>query len=484
MNTVDVSGNSRFTTSAPFRWIIIFPILLYCCSSLTPTGNKEPADYHYLITLTGLHEDSLTFSLSIQKPVSLTLPCHFFDNPLYTVSDDVIRDLLIIDADGSMLDTLCRLEKIGPVQNKVIELPQTASYPVTVTYKLNTAAYFSDSTTRLPPIQINDSLMYLIGSTCFVLPYSPGSLVEFWRSPVQYSLEVQSKIPVFGIPSSSFSCATTYELLFIQMISGKQPVAKSYAAGMEVSFFNFSNIDCSSDDYLTVSTHFSGIMDVLSQKFGSFRGDTYTICFNMKGGGLEGSFGFTMLPPNTSTTNGFYEVLVHEALHNFIGIRCGDYDDPWWKEATATYLGMVIAVRQGLYVKESFREKITKEVYFADSSRFRIPLSDPWLRENMFPENVHALVYDLGAKVTMLLDLQIRIASENRYSIDDVTAYLTRHFDNAAFHRHDLLAAFQLHGNADISEIFSLYIDSTGTVPSEELLQQTYFKLDSLHAFQ
>jgi predicted metalloprotease with PDZ domain len=219
---------------------------------------------------------------------------------------------------------------------------------------------------------------------------------------------------------------------------------------------------------------------MINVRYGNFNTDRFTVHFAPIGGGLEGLFSFAQLDCSSPY---FYYVLSHEALHQFVGIRCGEYDDPWWKEGATSYLSYLVAVRLKLFPKEDFRKYISKKFAFADSSSFNVALSDPWLRTNMFPSGKWEIVYTKGAQVMMLLDYKTRIASNNSYSVEDVMSYLVKQFDGSAFHRKDMLDAFTKFGNPDVRDIFSTYIDIAGEHPSDSLLAFTYAKLDSLGAF-
>jgi hypothetical protein len=232
-------------------------------------------------------------------------------------------------------------------------------------------------------------------------------------------------------------------------------------------------------DLTPISNGFSDILDAIWRRYGAFNDNQFTVGISPIGGGLEGTFSFIQIGPSASS---FCYVLAHEALHQFVGIRCGEYDDPWWKEGATTYLSYLIAIRLNLHNKEEFKKSITTRFINADSARFKIALSDQWLRANMFPSGIFGIVYDKGSQVMMLMDYEVRMASGNRYSIEDVSAYLVKRFDGSAFHRSDFMDAFRRFGKADVKDIFRMYVDSTASL-SDSLLTFTFNALDSLGAF-
>ena len=123
---------------------------------------------------------------------------------------------------------------------------------------------------------------------------------------------------------------------------------------------------------------------------------------------------------------------------------------------------------------------MTKRFDLADTLRFQRPLSDQWLRSHLFPDRLHALVYGRGAQVMMLLDVRIRIGSDNRSTLNQVTADLCKRFAGSAFRRSDLLSTLERYGAPEAPTLFAAYVDSPDSVMSAEMLVTTFEQLDSL----
>ena len=462
-------------------------LILNCVNSPSSPNPLEPQTnsefLNYQITIKSFHEDSIEFHLSSNMYTEFILPYHFFDNPVNKIDGIVIKDLMIIDDDGKEINYSTRTEKIGPINNTVISLTGDIKQPVTFSYKINPDAIKPDETIDLDAYDITDSTFVFLGNAAFILPFTTEELVPLWRNPHNITVDVKCKpgIPLYGIPSTgSFACRNIYELIFCQIYAGKKPFLQGYGGGIPFSFLNFTDNTLNTGDYSAISDKFSDILDVIWRTYGVFNDDMLTVSLTSIGGGLEGTFSFTQLGPSDKN---FYYVLAHEALHQFVGIRCGEYDDPWWKEGGTTYLSYLIALRLNLVSKDDFKGYITKKFTFPDSSGFKIALSDQWLRANMFPAGRFGIVYDQGSQVMMLLDYETRVASKNRYSIEDISAFLVKRFDGGAFHRSDFLNAFTKFGSPDVSNIFKTYVDSAGAHPSDSLLKFTFNKLDSLGAF-
>ncbi len=460
----------------------LLSVILVSCSQLPTDHNSGHPSYSYIFSLPALHPDSLSISLVASQSGRFVLPFHFFDNPLDSFSAEIVRDLQVFDCDGAPADTLLMLEKIGPIYNQVIGFSSDVKFPVTIRWRINPEAFSDTTLNLLPPVALSTSRLSITGASCFIIPFIEGSIAQMWRKSLDLEIDFKTGVKVYGIPKESFRCSNLYELLFLQIFSGDPVIAQGTGGGTDFTFLNLREESYEPGVMQTVSRNFSLILDEIAAAYGSFP-ENYTVAFQVIGGGLEATYGFSLLRPSLDTNYQFHEVLAHEALHNFIGIRCGEYDDPWWKEATTNYLGAVLATRLNLYNKGSLRGRLTARFAYTDSSRFNLALSDQWLRENMFPQGVYPLVYNKGSQVVMLLDLRVRQASGNKYSINDVTVYLTKKFNKSAFNRQDFLAAFRSFGNTNVDDIFSDYIDLAGAKIPDSLLSFTFDSLDSLGAF-
>jgi hypothetical protein len=479
-----------------FKKITFFSIFLYffscfflagCSDRTIPVSpdesNGSEHRYAYGITINALHKDSIFFALTAYSARDFVLPYHFFDNPVHQHLDTVVHHLSVMDFENKPVNYSSSVASVGAIQNTILHLEGSFAYPVTLSYTIDPDAIGNDEPLGIDAATLTDSTLLFLGSAVLIVPYIASSMEQFWRTNMQISVSVNNKssISLFGIPSSgNYTCKNIYELLFTQLYGCKSSLYSGYGGGVQFTFLEFENNLIPQDSLPVIGSNFTKILNVLYLQYGKFNDNQFTVHFSGIGGGLEGLFSFTQMDCSSPY---FYYVLAHETLHQFIGIRCGDYDDPWWKEGATSYLSYLVAVRLELYPKNDFRNYITRKFAFPDSSSFNIALSDPWVRLNMFPSGKWDIVYTKGAQVMMLLDYRTRVASDNRYSIDDVMSYLVNQFDGSAFHRKDLLDAFVKFGNPDVGDIFNTYIDVAGEHPSDSLLSFTYGKLDSLGAF-
>ena len=469
--------------------------LLACIVTLAVTGclyqpvepkQSSSADYFYSIAIPALREDSILITFTASRGSRFLLPFHYFDNPIDLCDSPTVQGLMIIDARGQIVHFGIDSAVTGQVTQHIITLPDDIEYPVTMEYHLDLSVIHPDSTRlTLPEVHIRDGSLFLLGAHTFILPQISETLSDLWRKPcrTEIHLDVAGSIHLYGIPGYSFSCNTLYELLFLQLSGGYPPVATGHGGGVDFVFINNADTTYPVSVTDSLSEQFSRILDTLAVSFGPFSGTPYTVGFLGAWGGLEGSFGFMAGVPLNVIGSSFPEILAHEALHHFIGIRCGEFDDPWWKESAATYLGLQTTIRLKFYDPAYFRKRMTAPFIYADTARFQHALSDPWLRENLFTDLVHGIVYERGAQVMMMLDAAIRLGSKNRQSLLTVTAELCKTFSGGAFHRDDFLVALERAGMAGPHDFFEKYVDDPYSVPDSTTLLGAFSVIDSLEEY-
>ncbi|MBN1756736.1 MAG: hypothetical protein JW863_00365 [Chitinispirillaceae bacterium] len=478
----------RFSRILPFLTCLAIVLASGCLHPHPPTDpeDRTTRDYSYVIAIPALDEDSIRITFTTNRETDFLLPFHYFDNPVDLCEGPTIRDLVVTDATGEDVAFGTDSVTAGPVTTYRLLLPDDIDYPVTMEYHLDLSVVHPDSTRlTLPEVHITNESLLLFGAHMFILPDIGSSRTELWRSPcpVEIHVSVADAIPLYGIPGSTFTCNTLYELLFIQLSAGQQPLSTGHGGGVDFVFINNADTTYPVSVIDSLSQQFSRILDTLATSFGTFTGEPYTVGFLPTWGGLEGSFSFMAGVPSNNIGSSFPEILAHEALHHFIGIRCGEFDDPWWKESAATYLSLMTMIRMQFYHPADIKKRMTTRFIYADTTLFQHALSDPWLRENMFTDLVHGIVYERGAQVMMLLDVAIRLGSENRSSLLTVTAELCRMFEGGAFHRSDFLAALEKSGMNNVTDFFERYVDDPLGCPDSLTLNAAFAKLDSLSGY-
>jgi predicted metalloprotease with PDZ domain len=165
-----------------------------------------------------------------------------------------------------------------------------------------------------------------------------------------------------------------------------------------------------------------------------------------------------------------------------------DYEHPMWTRAlwfaegvTSTY-GALTLVRSGLWTPEQYLEHLGEQITELQARPARQWQSaeesslDAWLEKypGYFRPERSISYYNKGELLGVLLDVQIREATENRRSLDDVLRWMNEQFAHRGrFYRDsaDVRAAVEQVAGRDFGGFFERYVAGTEEIPWAELLR-------------
>ncbi|MBM4160833.1 MAG: M61 family metallopeptidase [Ignavibacteria bacterium] len=198
---------------------------------------------------------------------------------------------------------------------------------------------------------------------------------------------------------------------------------------------------------------------------------------------------------NRSSYRGFLGLVSHEYFHTWNvkqlrprGILPYDYmkenyvKELWVAEGATSYYGGLLLVRGGFSSVQSYLDGIAASVQ-GDRQRpgNRIQsLSessfDAWIKfwkENEQAYNAEADYYDRGSNVSLVLDLEIRRRSKNRYSLDEVMRTLYKRFPltGSGYTNDDVQKIAEEFAGGSLKEFFESYVDGTAPIDWERYLQ-------------
>ncbi|MFP4418060.1 MAG: hypothetical protein ACOC4C_02990 [Fibrobacterota bacterium] len=462
--------------------------ILSCANPWAPDEPKATAgSLSYTLDLPEMHPDSLTIRLTIYESSDaengLVLPLVYFDNPLDSVAGPFIKGLTLIDADGSMLDTISRRQMVGPVLSTIISIPSDAHYPVTIQYGLDfDALTMRKGSFRMPQIHIDENSALLMGSYMFAVPYD-SQLPHMWRQNrvISVNLDLPESETVRGVPSTNLTCQNVYELLFIQLALGAEFAGSGSGGHQPFEFYQTDQTDGLKYDWAPVIDQYENILDSIIPLFGRLSEEPYNVFFHPISGGLEGTYSFFIFPPAEAHQSILPVVLAHETFHHTIGIRCGEYDDPWWKEGTAEYLGWVTAGICG-YASIATIYNSLIGTYLTNETIDDYPPSSELLRPMIFFQSLYAIAYGKGGQISMLLDHAVREATNNTATLSSVTAQLVHRYDRRAFTRDQMVIHFFETARVDIRPVLERYADRANRIPGD-VLDTTFRALARMRAF-
>ncbi|MEX2116761.1 MAG: PDZ domain-containing protein [Bacteroidota bacterium] len=201
----------------------------------------------------------------------------------------------------------------------------------------------------------------------------------------------------------------------------------------------------------------------------------------------------TMLS-NPNSYRGFLGLVSHEYFHTWnvkqirpAGISPYEWSQEnytkelWVAEGTTSYYGQLLMIRGGfLQAKglvdglggqiENDRRKPGNQVQSLAESSF-----DAWIKYwkgNQNSYNAESDYYDKGSDVSLLLDLEIRQRSKNKYSLDDVMRALYKRFpwNGTGYTVDDLRKLCEEFGGGNFEQLFNDYVHGTKPLDWERAL--------------
>lgn len=120
-------------------------------------------------------------------------------------------------------------------------------------------------------------------------------------------------------------------------------------------------------------------------------------------------------------------VLVHELVHMWLGGAIANrrsFDEEWFKEGMTEYLTIVIAGRTGIIREDVRLSTLGRHWHGYLTSAGDRSLADAGRQKSRY----YGLIYGGGVYVSMLMDLEIRRATDGKRTIDDLMQALNAEF--------------------------------------------------------
>ncbi len=244
------------------------------------------------------------------------------------------------------------------------------------------------------------------------------------------------------------------------------------------------------------------IITVEADLFGGLPYDRYLFLLHLAGqgfGGLEHKDSCTLIYQrfgfrNTDKYYRFMQLVAHEFFHlwNVKRIRpkaleVFDYEQEnytpslWFCEGTTSFYDLILPLRAGIYDVRTYLTALSQEIsrFLTTPGRRVQPLGessfDAWIklyRPDANSPNSQISYYLKGEMVSLLLDLLIRVRSENGRSLDDVMRLLWQQFGQPeiGYTPEQLQQVLESVAGMDLTEFLSRYLDTTEELPFNEYL--------------
>lgn len=462
---------------------------IFAGCALSPTQPELKNEFRYTVTLSSQKSDSIHVTLAIHihgknDSIHLLAPPLYADNPWLEQASNNFHNLLITDAHNNNIPYTLDSIAIGLHKSMKISFPCSdtllrVSYTITLDYV--TAG-------RGPIPYLDGTSGYWKGSYIFAIPFNSTGITDIWRTPYNFSVSYKLGIThsLHGDPLPTVYFRNSYELLFSTNTLNGEKIAQGRIGSQQFQFISAGEYNQMSPAMVSqAKLDCEIILKDITTVFNPITSAPMSVLLAIdSAGGLEGMYAFSIIPLNEDDSNGWFQmVLAHEIIHFWIGLRVGEYEDPWWKEGTTTYLGYLFAIRNKLST-DYFITKYLLADLSGDECVNKYALADPVVRKLIYADvdNCETLVYYKGAQVTMLIDRKIREESGESTSIDKILGEFVKAYDGKAFYRQEYISFIKEMSGADISDIVEKYVITSGTIP-DSVLNENCNALISMEAF-
>jgi predicted metalloprotease with PDZ domain len=247
---------------------------------------------------------------------------------------------------------------------------------------------------------------------------------------------------------------------------------------------------------------FQKIIECEKSMFGELPYERYQFLLHLSGngrGGLEHKDCCSLLYPrfgfhDRDKYNGFLQLVAHEFFHLWNvkrlrpkGLEVFDYEREnytpslWFSEGTTSYYDLLIPLRAGIYDRQTYINELSQEIsrYLTTPGRLVQPLTessfDAWIklyRPDSHSHNVQMSYYLKGAMVSLLLDLEIRLRTRNKFSFDTVMKQMWERFgvEEVGFTETQLREVINSVAGANLHEFYADYLDGLKPLPIADYL--------------
>jgi predicted metalloprotease with PDZ domain len=348
---------------------------------------------------------------------------------------------------------------------------------------------------------INDDFAFFNGTNFFLYP--EGVSLDF---AAELAVETPSGWRMAtGLDATGpgrYRAASYHDLVDAPFFLGRLWMDSVVVDGRPIRFVAYPESVMTRPVWDSIAHALRGIVRVQNQLMGGPPYRHYTVLFyapfeDMEwGGGLEHvNSQFDAIPAGmfamrgSGRLGGFTaSLLSHEFMHlwNVKRIRPAElmpYDYSreqytpllWWSEGVTDYYGDVTLARAGIWSVDRFLNSMSSNAMTVEEAREIVAVEDASINTWIDPTwvNESQLYYPKGALLGLMLDIQIREATGNRQSLDDVIRRLFTEYaqQNRGFTTQDLLGVIRP-WFPGVDDFYARYINGREPLPYSAVLRR------------
>lgn len=481
--------------------------ILVCLAAAAPGGAQRSDPVRYRVILDEPQTQMVTIEMRLPAIKGERIDMHL---PVWRPGK-----YLVIDPAGTVRDVTARTEGGEPLgiekfRKSAWRIEPNPGEPVVVRYRVY-ANSLGDRTRH-----VDETHAFLSGSTVFM----------FAEALRDAPLEVRIEAPDGWTIASGLEpapgrddtlIAPNYDVLADSPIEiGEHEFIRFEALGKPHDIVIWGNVEFDADRMVK---DFRAIIESQERIFGDLPYDRYVFLIHAghdAGGGTE-HLNSTIIQTSANAirgsidNNGSYQrflgTVAHEFFHTWnvkqlrpAGLLPYDYEREnytkllWVAEGTTSYYDDLTLVRTGVYSPDRYLDILGSAINGLQGRPGRLVQSleessfDAWIKFNRStPDDANSTIsfYSKGALVSLLLDLELRAATDNRVSLDALMKTMYERFplSGPGYTPEDLLAVIEELSGADFDPFFDAYVRGTAELDYAKALAvvglEPYFRANS-----
>ena len=481
------------------RFALVLPVLLGAAALPSCAAAGDPRSVEYTVRLPAPHTQMVDLSVELhdvnEQTVDLALPIWRPGRYVVLNHSSSVREVAAFNGDGAALP----IDKIDKASWRV---HTGGAEDIRVDYRIY-ANSLRDRTRH-----VDDTHAFLSGSSVFL--YN----ADRRDHPVTVHIDAPDGWTIAsGLDESADDARTllapNYDVLVDSPIEiGRHVVIDFTVGGKPHQLVIWGEADYDRDQLVEDLTK---IVEAQAALFGEMPYDRYVFILHVGqgiGGGTEHLNSTIMQTSRRSLEDDeayprFLGLVSHEFFHTWnvkqfrpAGIHPYDYQTEnytsllWVCEGTTSYYDDLILARVDLTKSNKYLKSLGDSIgrYRDRPGRFVQSLAessfDAWVKFGSAPDDVNSEVsfYSKGALVSLLLDMEVRRATDGRHSLDDVMRAMYQRFplSGPGYTPQDLIDTTNAIMGGDISPYFDRYVTGADELDLESAFEvvgvELYFK--------
>jgi predicted metalloprotease with PDZ domain len=463
--------------------LFLLPVLIIFNLSAQQPGKSTQPVINYILTINDSDLSSYKIEMHISNApdiFSVAMVKHFeYDDRYWRFVKDI--KVLVKNGNGTVEREDSALWKINATANEL-----------TISYRIEPPVKNGWNGSWQPFLALDGALVGGPQSFMYIVGYTKNPSHIILNIPSGWSIATGLQ-PAKDI--HAFYASSVYELTDEPILVGRLKTWQFSIDHVPHHIAYYTLPEAKPFDTLLLVDYIQEIVKQAHSLFGSLPYSGYTFqLVDGSYGGLEHSNSVTLGASSAELSESFTDFLsemAHEYFHswNLVRIRPAEYgdvtykDNPlakelWWSEGMTMFYADLLLRRAGLPVAEANRINHFEQLmssYYSNAGNSKISPEKVSLAANGAPDmlgDYTASTHLQGELLGNMLDLIIRNATNNKYSIDDVMRSMMKQFGKGrGFTNNDIEQAINKTCGCNVHDFFQQYIYGSNAIDFNKYLR-------------